>query len=62
MFICGNDASAKATVSGVCRDFGWEAVDIGGIDGARYLEAAAVIWIRYGALSGTWKHAFKLLR
>ena len=46
MFICGNDSAAKEVVAGVCRDFGWDAVDIGGIDAAGCLEAAAVIWIR----------------
>ena len=29
MFICGNDAAAKATVSALLNDFGWDAEDMG---------------------------------
>src|SRR5712692_3391188 len=32
MFICGNDANAKKTVTDVCRAFGWPVIDIGGIE------------------------------
>lgn len=63
MFICGNDAEAKKVVDALCRDLGWPGtLDIGGIDGARYLEAMAIVWIRYGFLHQDWGHAFKLLR
>jgi 8-hydroxy-5-deazaflavin:NADPH oxidoreductase len=62
MFICGNDATAKKVVDEICAGFGWEVVDIGGIEGARLLEPLAILWVRYGVVSGTWDHAFKLLR
>jgi 8-hydroxy-5-deazaflavin:NADPH oxidoreductase len=62
MFIAGNDAQAKQTTATLLRDFGWEAVDIGDIEGSRYLEAMCIAWVRYGINSGTWRHAFKLLR
>ncbi len=62
MFVCGEDEGAKQTVEGICRDFGWEVVDIGGIDGARLLEPLAMLWITHGIRSGAWSHAFKLLR
>jgi predicted dinucleotide-binding enzyme len=63
MFIAGDDAAAKATVSGILESFGWPtALDLGGIDGARYLEPMAMVWIRYGFLAGSWDHAFRLLR
>jgi 8-hydroxy-5-deazaflavin:NADPH oxidoreductase len=62
MFICGNDAAAKLTVAGVCEDFGWLVVDVGGIEGARLLEPLAMLWIIYGIRAGSWNHAFKLLR
>ena len=62
MFICGDDDAAKEVVRGVCADFGLGTVDIGGIEGARYLEPLAMVWIAYGFHSGTWSHAFKLLR
>jgi predicted dinucleotide-binding enzyme len=63
MFIAGDDAEAKATVSEILESFGWPAaLDLGGMDGARYLEPLAMVWIRYGFLAGSWDHAFRLLR
>ena len=62
MFICGNDEDAKQTVTEVLTAFGWGTIDIGGIQGARLLEPLCLLWVGYGAHSGTWNHAFKLLR
>lgn len=62
MFICGNDEKAKEKVTEILKGFGWPAIDIGGIQGARYLEPLAMIWIFYGFKTNTWNHAFKLLR
>jgi len=62
MFICGNDAEAKETVAEILRTFGWQSIDIGGIEGARLLEPICILWVLYGIRSGTWNHAFKLLR
>jgi len=62
MLICGDDEGAKEAVLGICRDFGWEVVDTGGIDGARLLEPLAMLWIVHGIRTGAWSHAFKLLR
>jgi predicted dinucleotide-binding enzyme len=62
MFICGNDDGAKQTVTGILKDFGWPAIDIGGIEGARLLEPLCILWVGYGIRTGTWNHAFKLLR
>jgi predicted dinucleotide-binding enzyme len=62
MFICGNDAEAKKVVSQICSEWGWGVIDIGGIEGARYLEPMCMIWIVHGILSGGWNHAFKMLR
>ena len=45
MFICGEDAKAKEQVSRICKDFGWNSIDVGGIGFPHYLEAAAMIWI-----------------
>jgi predicted dinucleotide-binding enzyme len=61
MFIAGNDAGAKAQVTQILTAFGWETVDIGGIDGARLLEPLAMLWIRYAFANQHWTHAFKLL-
>jgi predicted dinucleotide-binding enzyme len=62
MFIAGNDADAKKTVTGFLTDFGWSTIDLGGIESARLLEPLCILWVTYGIRSGTWNHAFKLLR
>ncbi|HTS03439.1 MAG TPA: DNA-binding protein, partial [Thermoanaerobaculia bacterium] len=62
MFLCGNDAPARAAAADVCKAFGWDVVDLGGLDAARLLEPLCILWVRYGASAGTWNHAFKLLR
>jgi predicted dinucleotide-binding enzyme len=62
MFLCGNDADAKKVVSQICSEFGWGVIDIGGIEGSRYLEPMCMTWVLHGVVSGSWNHAFKLLR
>jgi predicted dinucleotide-binding enzyme len=62
MLIAGDNAEAKRTVSDVVADFGWpEAVDIGGIEGSRELEAICIAWVKIGGARGAWDHGFKLL-
>ncbi|HET7176062.1 MAG TPA: NADPH-dependent F420 reductase [Gammaproteobacteria bacterium] len=61
MFICGNDASAKQVVAGICKSFGWGVVDAGGMEGARLLEPMCMLWVHHGLQTGSWDHAFKLL-
>jgi predicted dinucleotide-binding enzyme len=62
MFIAGNDDAAKATVTQLLEDTGWEVADLGGIEASRWLEAMCMAWVAYGARTGTWNHAWKLLR
>ncbi len=62
MFICGNDTSAKGVVTTICSALGWPTIDIGGIDGSRLLEPLCILWVKHGMNSGSWNHAFKLLR
>ena len=62
MFVAGNDADAKRIAGDVLHDFGWDVVDLGGIEASRYLEPMCMAWINYGARSGQWHHAFKMLR
>jgi predicted dinucleotide-binding enzyme len=62
MLIAGNDDGAKATVSRLAGDLGWPTLDLGGIEMSRYLEPLAMAWVVYGIRSGSWNHAFKLLR
>jgi predicted dinucleotide-binding enzyme len=63
MIIAGNDGPAKAEVTAILREFGWEApIDIGGIDGARWLEAFVPLWVRIAQAANTWTPAIKVLR
>ena len=52
VFVAGNDAGAKATVSGLLRAFGWtHVVDVGDIVAARGLEMYLPFWLRlWGAI------------
>ncbi|WP_432721229.1 NAD(P)-binding domain-containing protein [Jeongeupia wiesaeckerbachi] len=62
MFICGNDAAAKQTVSGLLDQFGWEVADMGKAEAARAIEPLCMLWCIPGFLRDEWTHAFKLLR
>ncbi|MCB0764779.1 MAG: NAD(P)-binding domain-containing protein [Flavobacteriales bacterium] len=62
MFICGNDAAAKAEVTELLADFGWDAEDMGGVEGARAIEPLCMLWCIPGFQRNQWSHAFKLLR
>ena len=61
MFLCGDDADAKATVGAILEDFGWEPADIGSIERSRALEEMCLAWTYYGFERGSWDHAFKML-
>jgi predicted dinucleotide-binding enzyme len=62
MFLAGNDADAKAVVTQLLEETGWDVADLGGIEASRWLEAMCMAWVAYGRTSGGWGHAFKLLR
>lgn len=62
MPLCGDDAQARATVAKICREFGWNPVDLGGIVTARYLEPLAMVWILHYFATKSGDHAFKFLR
>ncbi len=62
MFICGNDAAAKQTVTDILSTFGWEAADMGGAEAARAIEPLCILWCIPGFLYNQWSHAFKLLK
>ncbi len=62
MLIAGDDEDAKRAVGGMLTDFGWsDVVDLGGIEGARELEAICIAWVKIGGARGAWDHGFKLL-
>jgi hypothetical protein len=61
MFICGNDEAAEKIVTDdILSKFGWETIDIGGIEGSRLLEPVALLWILNYFRTGNGNHAFKL--
>jgi predicted dinucleotide-binding enzyme len=62
MFIAGNDASAKKTVTAILTEFGWETEDMGGAEAARAIEPLCMLWCIPGFRQNDWVHAFKLLR
>lgn len=62
MFICGNDAGAKKTVTGILDQFSWETADMGGVESARAIEPLCMLWCIPGFLRNEWTHAFKLLK
>jgi predicted dinucleotide-binding enzyme len=62
MFICGNDAAAKAEATAILDQFGWEVEDMGGASAARAIEPLCILWCIPGFLKNDWMHAFKILR
>ncbi len=61
-FIAGNSDDAKAEVTKLISEFGWEVTDVGGIEQSFFLEALASLWVNYAFKSNNWNQAFKLLR
>ncbi len=62
MFICGNDATAKAEVGEILEVFGWKVADMGQAEAARAIEPLCMLWCILGFNNNEWTHAFKLLR
>ena len=62
MFICGNDEQAKAVVTGVLDQFGWETEDMGAVEAARAIEPLCMLYCIPGFTRDRWSHAFKLLK
>lgn len=62
MFICGDDAEAKATVVQLTDNLGFEAVDTGALTMARHLEPLALVWINLAMVQGWGRNfAFKIV-
>jgi len=62
MFLCGNEPGAKAVVSEIIRQFGWEPEDMGKAEAARAIEPLCMLWCIPGFVRNEWRHAFKLLK
>jgi predicted dinucleotide-binding enzyme len=58
MFICG----AEQETTEILAQFGWEAIDVGGVEMGYALEALCILWCAPGFLRNDWVHAFKYLR
>ncbi len=64
LFVCGNDATAKSTVTDILKNgFGWKSViDLGDITAARGLEMILPLWVRlYGTFQSP-NFNFKIVR
>jgi predicted dinucleotide-binding enzyme len=61
MFICGNDDAARAEVSAILDQFGWETEDMGSAAAARAIEPLCMLWCIPGFRENRWMHAFKIL-
>jgi NADPH-dependent F420 reductase len=52
MFICGDEAEAKAAVTQLAEDLGFDVADVGGLAMARNLEPLALVWISLANIQG----------
>ncbi|HEY0194742.1 MAG TPA: NAD(P)-binding domain-containing protein [Kofleriaceae bacterium] len=62
MFICGADAGAKAEAAEILKRFGWEAIDVGGIEMGHAVEALCIVWCAPGFLRNDWSHALAYMK
>jgi hypothetical protein len=62
MFICGDDAAAKAQTTTLLADLGWAAEDVGGSEAGNAVEALCQLWCAPGFLRNDWSHAYAVLR
>ncbi|GAB4146331.1 MAG: NADPH-dependent F420 reductase [Candidatus Promineifilaceae bacterium] len=63
MFICGDDAIARATVAALARDIGFVPRDAGPLRNAALLESLGTLWIHMATAGGLGRNvAFKLLQ
>lgn len=63
VFVCGNDADAKKTVTGLLESFGHtDVIDLGDLSTARGTEMLLPIWLRLMGALGTPAFNFKIVR
>ena len=62
MFICGNDGGAKAQTTEILGQFGWDALDMGGVEAARPIEALCILWCIPGFLRNDWMHVIDYVK
>ena len=61
MFLCGDDAAARAVATRLAQDLGFDVADLGGLAAARFLEPMALAWITLARSPGRGV-AFRLAR
>lgn len=63
MPVCGDDASARVRVMNLVSLIGFDAIDMGPLTAARYLEPFAMVWIHLAIKQGAGRHfAFSRLQ
>lgn len=62
MFIAGNNDAAKASVTKILDQFGWNAEDMGSAASARAIEPLCMLWCIPGFVKNDWFHAFRMVR
>ena len=63
VFVCGDDAGAKAQVIELLNSFGWPApIDLGGLSAARGTEQLLPVWLRLWQVLGTVDFNFHIAR
>ena len=63
VFVCGDDADAKVTVTALRHELGHtDVLDIGGLDAARGTEMVLPLWVRLMQQLGTVHFQFKVVR
>ena len=60
-FIAGDNDVAKTQATKLIEEFGWDVIDLGGIEQSFFLEALASLWVNYAFKTNNWNQAFKLL-
>lgn len=63
VFICGNEADAKAEIDSLLRSFGWEnIIDLGDISAARGTEQMLPVWVRLMGTFGSPMFNFSIVK
>lgn len=62
MFICGNDADAKAIAAQLADELGWAVEDAGSARLGHAVEALCQLWCAPGFTRNDWQHAWAVLR
>ncbi len=62
IFVAGDNRAAKAEVTDLLREYGWETIlDVGDLTGARALEMMMPVWLRLSDALGTYRFGYRLV-